>query len=47
MSKQKKKKMKFIWTENEILILEKASLRDRFFTFSEKQSKFSRCFPVG
>ena len=46
MSKQKKK-MKFIWTENEILILEKASLRDRFFTFSEKQSKFSRCFPVG
>ena len=38
MSKQKKK-MKFIWTENEILLLEKASLCDRIFTFSKKQSK--------
>ena len=41
-------KMIFTWSENKLLILEKAVLYERFLEFFVKgQSKVSRCFPAG
>ena len=41
-------KMIFTWSENKLLILEKAALYERFLEFFVKgQSKVSRCFPAG
>ena len=41
-------KMIFTWSENKLLILEKAALYERFQDFFVKgQSKVSRCFPAG
>ena len=40
--------MIFAWSENELLILEKAALCEAFWIFFVKwQSKISRCFPAG